>query len=75
MLALLKNKTHNLLSFIISFNIAFFKRVALYIISLPLSKPYSFSVKVVGWAISLIGWVACLKLYKRAGLLEVVVNS
>jgi hypothetical protein len=75
MLALSKNKTYNLLLFIISSSVAFFKRVALYIASLPLSKPYSFSVKVVKWAVGLAKWVACLRLYKRAGLLKVVVNS
>jgi hypothetical protein len=75
MLALLKNKTHNLLLFIISSSVAFSKRVTLYIIGLPLSKPYSFGVKVVGWAAGLAKWVACLRLCKRAGLLEVVVNG
>jgi hypothetical protein len=71
----LKNKTYNLLLSVIGSSVAFSKGVALYIAGLPLNKPCGFGVRVVGWAAGLAGWVACLRLYRRAGLLEVVVNG
>jgi hypothetical protein len=70
-----KNKTHNLLSSVIGSGVAFSGGVALCIAGLPLGRPCGFGVGVVGWAAGLAGWVACLGLCGRAGLLEVVVNG